>query len=134
MNNYYIQVLLLAGRGSSGKCGLRRGSCSGGRGLTGNGILGSELGKVGAKSRGKLTTLEPLGELLACGDVGLVSTGRGDQPAEDAPLGHLESLGHGWDACQGGWQPRYVGLHVGQKLLQLVKNLKQKTFHNCLRN
>ena len=99
MNNYYIQVLLLAGRGSSGKCGLRRGSCSGGRGLTGNGILGSELGKVGAKSRGKLTTLEPLGELLACGDVGLVSAGRSDQPAEDAPLGHLESLGHGWDAC-----------------------------------
>ena len=35
----------------------------------------------------ELTTIEPRGELLAGGDVPLVSTGRGDQPDEDASLG-----------------------------------------------
>ena len=68
------------------------------------GVLGSELGKVGPVGTRELTTLEPRGELLAGGDVPLVSTGRGDQPAEDASLGHLQSLGHRRNTSQTCWK------------------------------
>lgn len=44
------------------------------------------------------------------------------QPAEDAPLWHLQAGGDWWDPGQRGWQPGHVGLHVTQQLLQLVQH------------
>ena len=75
------------------------------------GLFGSELGKVGPVGTRELTTLEPRGELLAGGDVPLVSTGRGDQPAEDASLGHLQSLGHRRNTSQTGWKSSWFSTY-----------------------
>lgn len=44
------------------------------------------------------------------------------QPAEDAPLRHLQPGGDGRYSGQRGREPGYVGLHVAQQLLQLVQH------------
>ena len=109
------------GRLGSSPTGGPGGCC----GLAGDRILRPELGKVGPVGGGQLATLEPLGELLRGGDLTRVAGGRGHQPREDRPLGHLQPLGHGWDPSEAGREPRDVRLHVRQKLLQLVQNLER---------
>ena len=109
------------GRLGSSPTGGPGGCC----GLAGDRILRPELGKVGPVGGGQLASLEPLGELLRGGDLTRVAGGRGHQPREDRPLGHLQPLGHGWDPGEAGREPRDVRLHVRQKLLQLVQNLER---------
>ena len=120
-------LLLARGRRCAGE-GRLGGSATGGPGgwcwLAGDRILRPELGKVGPVGGGQLASLEPLGELLRGGDLTRVTGGRGHQPREDRPLGHLQPLGHGWDPGEAGREPRDVRLHVRQKLLQLVQNLE----------
>ena len=129
-------LLLARGRRSAGE-GRLWSSATGGSGgccgLAGDRILRPELGKVGPVGGGQLATLEPLGELLRCADLTRVSGGRGHQPREDRPLGHLQPLGHGWDPGEAGRKPRDVRLHVRQKLLQLVQNLEKYYVKNSLK-
>ena len=108
-------LLLARGRRSAGEGRLgspaTRGS-GGCCGLAGDRILRPELGKIGAESSRELTSLEPLGELLAGRDVAVLAGGGGDQSAEDAPLGHLQSLRHGRDPGEAGGEPGHIRLHV----------------------
>lgn len=48
------------------------------------------------------------------------------QAAEDVALRHLEAHCHRGDAGNRGGQTRHIGLHVTQKLLQLLQNYKRK--------
>ena len=47
-------------------------------------------------------------ELMAGDDVHLVSTSRGDQPAEDASLEHQKPLGNWWNTGQTSWEARHL--------------------------
>ena len=60
--------------------------------VTWDGVLGPELGEVRAEGCRQLAALETLGELLAGGDLALVTAGRSHQPRQDAALGHLQPL------------------------------------------
>merc|ERR1719411_377550 len=77
--------------------------------LAWDGVLGPELGEVSAEGCRQLAALETLGELLAGGDLALVTAGRSHQPRQDAALGHLQPLGHRRDSSQAGGQSRYIG-------------------------
>ena len=99
-----------------------------GRALSRYRILRPELSKVHPEHSRKLTLLESRrklaggGHLVTSRAVRSVASG---QPGQDGPLGHLQPLGHGRDAGQGGGQPADVRLHVGEQLLELVEHFME---------